>query len=259
MIRKFLAHWLGADLEPAISWSEIDSLEKIAMLSVGAPRLWGRADLVEQVLCQSDQSFVLLSRWLSSGRMTRVSFGKALDGSQMRLMEKDPGPKPVFRLMLSPIAGQPVVFTMSSRTWFGLWKNETHADLSSGPCFLDGTDREVLKGLRSRLLKGKVPESLLVEEEMWERMNGLSDADRRVAMAQLATQAMAEVDRKFHELYPNAGPPPDELAPLLDRVQKQKQEIEQTASSRPVDPEVAKLMQRFMTNSLRKNSGSDSP
>ena len=146
---------------------------------------------------------------------------------------------------------------MPGWTWASS-ENETHADLASGPCFLDGTDREVLKGLRSRLLNGKVPESLLVEEKMWERMNGLAEADRRVAMAQLATQAMAAVDRKFHELYPDAGPPPAELAPLLERVQKQKQQIEQTASSRPVDPEVDKLMQRFMANSLKKDSGSES-
>jgi hypothetical protein len=151
-------------------------------------------------------------------------------------------------LQLSPIDGASVKYEMARPTWFRLWHNESHADLGPGICSIDSSDRELLKNLRHKLLDGNIPEALQTEEEMWQRMNSLSGQDRRAAMAALAMQSLGAVDRAFHEAHPDAGPVPESLKPLFDRVQNQIQEINRTAAGQPVDPALADLMQRFVAD-----------
>src|SRR5437879_2771029 len=99
MIRKVLSRLLKADLEPGIAWSEIESLETVAKITA-VPRLW---DALEQVLCVDQSGYVLFQRWLASKRLSRVTFGRALNGGEMRIAEVQPVPRSVFRLMLSPL------------------------------------------------------------------------------------------------------------------------------------------------------------
>jgi hypothetical protein len=248
MFRKFMSRLLGADLEPAVSWSESESMQAVARISVEVPRGFSGKETMEQVLCDSGNGYVLFTRRVSSGMLSRISFGKQLNGREMRLAEWQPGPPPAYRLQLSPLDGATVTYAMARPTWFRLWHNESHTDLGPGICSIDSTDREVLKDLRHKFLDGKIPDSLQTEEEMWQRVNSLSSNDRRAAMAALAMQSLGAVDRAFHEAHPDAGPVPEGLKPLFDRVQNQIQEINRTAAGQPVDPALADLMQRLVAD-----------
>jgi hypothetical protein len=249
MFRKLMSRLLGADLEPGVSWSEIESMEIVARISVEVPRGWSGKETLEQALCQSGNEYVLFTRRLGSGALSRVAFSRQLNGREMRLAECQPGRPAAYRLPLWPLDGANVTYVSARPTWFRLWINEAHGDLGAGICFVDSSDRELLKNLRHRLLDGKIPESLQTEEEMWQRVNSLSDADRRAALAALTMRSLGEVDRRFNEAHPDPGPVPEEMKPLFDRVQQQMQEIKRMAAARPVDPALADLMKRFVADS----------
>lgn len=253
MFRKLMSSLLRADLEPAVSWSEIETLETVARIAMDMPR-WSGKETLEQVLCTSGNDYVLLARRSRSGWLTRVRFSRQLNGREMRVTEWMPGPTPVYRLQLWPADSATVSYVSASPTWFRLWRNESHAELGAGVCFVDSADRELLKGLRHRLLDGKIPESLQNEEELWQRVNSMNAPDRRAAMAALAMQSLGAVDRQFHEAHPDAGSPPEGLKPLFENVQRQIQEIQKTAAARPVDPALADLMQRFVADATTNPS-----
>lgn len=252
-----MSRLLRADLTPTIAWSEIETLPVVARIDVEMPQFWGGTQTVEQVLCARDEEFVLFNRWAGNKRITRVRFERPLNGSEMRLVEARTDPTSVYRLMLSPLRDESVSYVVCHSTWFGLWRNEPAMNLGGGICFIDSPEREELKRLRLQLLGGKIPDSLRVEEEMWERMNNMSNADRRAAMAALAMQSLAQIDRRFDEQFPDAGPVPDELQPISNHLQKQIREIEQAAKSRPDDPELKKLMQQFVRNAMNQGSSRD--
>ena len=88
---------------------------------------------------------------------------------------------------------------------------------------------------------------------MWERINSLPEAERRGAMAALAMQSIAAMDRQFHQEYPDAGPVPADLQPAFDAVQKRVQEIGRTADAAPPDPQLAEQIQRFVTDARRQS------
>lgn len=127
-------------------------------------------------------------------------------------------------------------------------------NLGAGICFIDSPDREQLTNLRFKLLDGKIPESLRTEEEMWQRMNSMSDADRSAAFATLAMKSLGELDRQFDEMHPDPGPVPEELQPAFDNVQRRIQEIERTAAAMSVDPELAELMKRYVKDAASEAS-----
>jgi hypothetical protein len=92
MFRKLMSRLLGADLGPAVSWSEIESMKTVARISTEVSRGYSGKETMEQVLCDSGNGYVLFTRRLSSGMLTRISFGKQLNGREMRLAEWQPGP-----------------------------------------------------------------------------------------------------------------------------------------------------------------------
>jgi hypothetical protein len=248
MLRKLMSSLLRADLEPSIAWSEIESMETVARITVEEPRFRGRTETLEQVLCIAGDQYVLFKRWLTSGRRVRVRFGRSLKGREMRLNETRPGPTPIYRLDLFPRNEASVKYFETRPTWFRLWKNEEELHLGANTCFADSSDRELLKNLRFKLLDGKVPESLRTEEEMWERMHSMSDADRRAAYAALAMKSLGEADRKFNEMHPDLGPVPESVKPAVEIMQNRVKEIEQAAADRPVDPALADLMKRYVAD-----------
>jgi hypothetical protein len=252
MLRRLMSVLLRADLEPGVAWPEDGSTGVVARVSVEVPRPWGRTETLEQVLCESEGGYILFKRWLDSGRLSRVRFGRALDGREMRLTEWRPAPRPVYRLQLCPVDGGAVAYASARRTWLRLWRSEAHGGLGAGLCFVDGEDRGALEGLRVRLLGGEAPEALRREEEMWRRMDGMAEPERRAALAALAMQSLREVDRRFEEMHPDHGPVPGGLKPLFDHVQGQIRKIEKTAASGPVDPELAELMRRFVADATRR-------
>lgn len=252
MFRQLMAWILRADLTPCVAWEEPAGCQVLARVTLEVPRMWSGRETLEQVLCAADGEFVLLKRWHGSGQMARVRFAGPLQASAMRIAEFEPGPPPVYRLQVWPVDSGSVVYHHAWRTWFGLWRNQSHTDLGAGLCFIDGANRAQLKELRSQLLGGNIPASLITEEEMWERINGMSEEDRRAAMATLAMQGLAAADRKFHEAYPDAGPVPDDLQPAFDAIQQRIAGIQQTAADRPVDPELEKLMQRFVLDATQQ-------
>jgi hypothetical protein len=217
-----------------------------------APRLMRRPEPVEQVLCSSADRYVLLKTWQHSGSLMSLSFPRTLDGREMRITEMQAGPSPSYRLQIWPVGTTPVACDFSRRTWFGLWRNAETQNVGPTICFVDSADRPLLVELRSKLLNGNIPEALKNEEEMWLRMNSMSDADRRAAMATLAMQAMGQVDRQFNEAYPNIGPPPEQLKPALEMVQRRIEEIRATAAGKPIDPALAEMMKRFVADATQK-------
>jgi hypothetical protein len=54
----------------------------------------------------------------------------------------------------------------------------------------------------------------------------MSEAYWRAAMTALAMQAFADIDRRFAELYPNAGPVLESLRPAAEAIQRRVQESE---------------------------------
>jgi hypothetical protein len=257
MLRKLLCRFLGAELEPNIAWSEIDTMTIVTRMSSDVPGMWGRSETVEQVLCSSGDKFVLFKNWLRSGRLFRAEFGQTLDGREMRLTEWIPEPTPSYRLQLAPRDSDAVVYTASNPTWMRLWYHEGPMNLGAGICFIDSTDRQALKDLRSKLLNGNVPEALQAEEDMWQQINSLPENERRAAMAKLAMQSLGEVNRKFHQMYPDIGPVPDELKPTMDIVAGRIAEIQRTAEATSVDPQLADLMKRFVTDATHRTSSTD--
>jgi hypothetical protein len=250
MFRQLLASLLGAELEPLIDWSKAQDGQVLCRISAEVPRWKGR-ETVEQILSKSGDEFLLRKR---SGEryLSQVQFSAPLDATAMRLIDSEPGPPRVCQLQLSPRDAGTVSYSHSWRTWFGLWQNESHDDLGAGLCFLESNDREQLKQLRSQLLGGNVPEALTNEEEMWERMNALPEAERRGALAALAMRSLAAVDQKFHETYPDAGPVPADLQPAFAAIQQRVQAIQQTADTSPPTPELAAMMQQFVKDATKQ-------
>jgi hypothetical protein len=251
MLRKLLAWLLRAELAPAVNWSETDSLEVLARIEASVPQLWSGNDTVQQVLGASRDGYVFFRRWTRSGALERVSFRGPLDGRQMRLTAMQAGPNQIYRLQLWPNDGQ-CVYACARRTWFGLWRNQPPMEMGAMIGHVESGHREELKDLRHRLLGGQIPESVQNEEAMWERINSLPEAERRGAMAALAMQSIAAMDRQFHQEYPDAGPIPADLQPAFDAMQKRVQEIGRTAAAAPPDAELADQMQQFVADARRQ-------
>jgi len=154
----------------------------------------------------------------------------------MRLTEFEPGPPPLYRLQLWPVDGEAVLYSHAWRGWFGVWRNESHNDLGVGLCYIDSGDRDQLKELRRELLGGKVPDSLITEEAMWEQVNGLPESDRRAAMAALAMRSLAAVDQRFHETFPDAGPVPESLRPAFDAISSESKIFSRRKNPDPSRP-----------------------
>jgi len=253
MLRKFLGWLLRADLEPFLKWREAEIAPgRVARISADCPSVFGGTEKFEQVLCDADDRYTLYSRWKRTGSCTVISVRHPLNAPEMRIFEQNPGPPSVYRLQLAPEDKEAIVYKFSHRTWFGLWRSEAHTGIGSGACFLDSNDREQLVQLRARLLDGNVPESLLAEEEMWQRMNSLSPEQRRAAMVSMMNQSLAAIDRQFDEHFPDHGPVPDNLRPAMDAIQQRIGQIQQSAAGQEVDPELRKLMQQFVANATQR-------
>lgn len=251
MWRRLMCWMLRAELAPGVAWNDIETKRVEARVFTEEPRLFGRAQKLEQVLCTSADEYVLFKKWHCSGWLMRLSFSRSLEGREMRITEWLPGPPAAYRLQLWPSGTAPVTCAVARRTWFGLWRNEDPVSVGPSVCFIDSPDRALLVELRSKLLCGNVPETLRNEEEMWLRMNRMSGSDRRAAMAALAMQALGEVDRQFDQAYPTIGPPPDELKPVLEHVQRQVDEIKKSAAGL-TDPELEVMMKRFVADAAHK-------
>lgn len=254
MIRRFFSLLLRADLEPGVEWSEAEAAESFARISIDVPRPFSGTDTMEQVLCKSGDEYVLLKRSRRSGHLSRVSFRGPFAGDEMRLTECQTEPRRVFRLQFSPVDSASITCRLAVPTWFHLWRNVSHVDLGAGICFMESANREQLRDLRFRLLDGRIPDSLHNEEEMWDRINSMSESDRRAALATLTMQSLDVVDRQFHTTFPNAGPIPEELKPVFAAMQDRIREIERTSDERPIDPELEKLMDQFVANAARRVS-----
>jgi len=251
MFRKLLSWLMRADLEPAVNWSESEALEVLARVTAEVPRGWSGRETVEQIACACEGGIILLKRYPRSGFLVRVSFRGPLDGRQMRLTEMQPAPHPIYRLQVWPLDGQ-CEYACARRTWFGLWRNEPPMELGAMIGYLESANREMLKDLRHRLLGGQIPDSLQTEEAMWERINNMSEGDRRGAMAALAMQSLGAVDRQFHEAYPDAGPIPEDLQPAFEAMQKRLQEMGRAAATAPPDTQLSDLMLRFVADATRQ-------
>jgi hypothetical protein len=251
MLRKLLCRLLGAELAPAVDWAEIDSLEVLARADARHPRLFGGSETVQQVLCKTSDGYALYKCWGKSRRLDRIAFGSAFDARNMRITQMQPLPGAQHRLGLCPTGGQ-CVFDGAQRTWFGLWTNVRLTDLGPSIAFLESGDRQALQDLRHKLLGGQIPESLQNEKAMWERINSLPEAERRGAMAAMAMQSIAAMERQFQEEYPDAGPVPADLQPAFDAMQKRVQDIGHTAAAAPPNAELAEQMQRFVADVRRQ-------
>ena len=258
MLRRLAARLMGAEPGPIVAWSDMDAMTVEARVTVELPRLWGRTETLEQVLCSSTDGYALFNRRGSSGRLSCARFGRQLNGREMRLTEREPGTS-VYRLRISPQDVDTVTYMIACPTWFGLWKNEGPMSLGAGICYLDGPDRDALVELRARLLGGTIPEALANEEAMWSRTSAMGESERRAAYAALAMRSMAEVDRRFEEQNPGLGPMPDALKAAFGMVEARKRDLEQTAASAPVDAELGELMTRFVDDATRRGSGPDDP
>lgn len=238
MIRKFAGWLLRADLAPSVVWPARASEFMVAQFAVDIPRGPTRTDRHEQILQQNGEEFVLVKRWRGSGLMQQISFRGPLSKNDLRINLTLDGPRPIYRLKLCPENKSVVQFNSSEPAWIGLWWNEQQTYSDAILCFIDSHSPDELAALRSRLLNGDVPESLIREEELQRRIDALPEDERRSAMAAIASDTIRELDRQFQANHPDAGPVPESLKPLADVVERQKQEIERAANLHSQDVEV---------------------
>ena len=248
MLRHLISLLLRADLVPCCSWAEIDPACTVARCTYEFPLPMLRVDPREQVLQKCGDTYTLFERSHRSGEVKRITFRGRWSGPDMRLSEWVSGSSPVYELKLCPLDGASVTLDTAIPIWFRLWWNQHDPELGGANWYIRSADRDLLEGLRFQLLDGIIPESLKNQEEMWQRINDMPEAERRGAVASLAMHAFEELDRKVSEMAPEQGPAPEELDSASATMQARKQEFEQLATTNPIDPTLERQIRQYVSD-----------
>jgi hypothetical protein len=234
----------GAD-DPSVDWSEIDTLRVVAR-ETASDGYYRRT--VEQVLCESGDAFVLFTRVGDGLFLARTTLPRPLQPDQALIQRFRPDAGS-YGLQLTPAGGRSATETLCRRTWFGLWKD---AGMDGFAFFtqLQSDDFARLEQLRGQLLPGPVPESVLAQEKWNARLEGMSEDERRVAFAQMMLEGTRRTDELLAARHGDLGPPPAELAGLIQGVEARKAQmladLQQRAGDRPLDPDMLRMLEATM-------------
>jgi hypothetical protein len=239
---------LRAELAPCCSWAEIDPAFTVARCTYDFPLPMSRVDPREQVLQKCGDTYTLFEKSHRSGEVRRITFRGRWSGPDMRLSEWVSGSSPVYQLKLRPLDGASVVLDTAIPIWFRLWWNQHNPEPGGDNWYIKSTDSKQLESLRFQLLDGIIPESLKNQEEMWQRINDMPEAERRGAMASLAMHTFQELDRKISEMHTEQGPVPEELDSASAAMQARKQEFEQLATNNFNDPTLERQIRQYVSD-----------
>ncbi len=245
MFRFLFKLLFGGTDDPSVNWSEIDSLRVIAR-ETASDGYYRRS--VEQVLCESGDDFVLYTRVGDGLFLARTTLPRPLQPDQALIQRFQPEAGS-YGLQLAPAGGRRATETVCRRTWFGLWKDAGVEDFAFFTQ-LQSDDFSRLEQLRGQILPGPVPESVLAQEKWNARLEGMSEDERRVAFAQMMLEGTRRMDELVGAHHGDLGPPPAELAGLIQKVEERKAQmladLQQRAGDTPLDPDMLRMLEATM-------------
>jgi hypothetical protein len=257
MLRFLVKLIFGGSDEPAVNWSEIDTLPVIARESAtdGYYRRPG-----EQALCDTGDAFVLFTRVGEDKFLARTTIPKPLDPDQALIQRFQPEARS-FGLHLHPAAGRKSTEVLCRRTWFGLWKKEGLDNYAFFTQF-QSDDFARLAHIREQILSSPVPERVLSQERWDAKQESMTEGQRRVAFAQMMLEGTRHMDEMMAEQYPNLGPPPPDLAAAAAAIEQRKaqmlEDLKQRAGDQPLDPDMLRMLDGTVERA-RRASQEDHP
>jgi len=227
---------------PSVDWNEARRYVVLAEEAVEVRYLGSDViETVEQVLSAEDDRLILFTRTRRSDggeQLAKVTLPRGIDPGQAHVSPFRPQPCPTFTLHLQPADLDDIEWVTSHVTSGGTWKNEQSRGVPTY-CTLESADRSRLEALRNKLLGGKIPKSLVTQEEMHRRWETMSAAEQESALAQQMLAAVEQMDKRFEEQEPGLGPVPDEsnaAAKRLEGLKKQMlNDLKRLAGAGPVD------------------------
>lgn len=249
----WLASLFRAEGTPSVDWSEAGQYAVLAEETVEVRYLGSDVtETVEQVLSAEDDRLILFTRNRRSDggeQLAKVTLPRGIDPGQAHISPFRPPPCPTFELHLQPADLDDIEWVTSRLTSGGTWKNEQSHGVPIY-CTFESADRSRLEALRKRLLGGKIPKSLIAQEEMQGRWETMSAAEQGSALAQQMLAAVEQMDKQFEEQEPDLGPVPDELKVAAKRLEGLKErmlaDLKRLAGTTPVDADTAQLLQEAL-------------
>jgi len=232
------------DNEPLVDWEEsgyCGTLIARETLDVEHPS--GETQHIKQMLCQDGDELVLFTRTSGPGEaeeLSKVTLPRDFDVDWATIWPSRPESCRTYVLHLQPRDFDDIRWVTSKQTGDGKWKNE-ESERVPVYCTFESKDRAKLEKLRAKLMKGKVPKSVIAEEKMQEQYEGMSDDERSAAFAHQLLAGIRDMDQKFAEENRDLSPVPDELRLAVENIELAKkrmlEDLERRTHDRPVDPE----------------------
>jgi hypothetical protein len=252
MLRFLFKRLFGGSDDPSVNWSEIDTLRVIAR-ETATDGYYRSAS--EQALCDAGDAFVLFTRVGDGKFLARTTIPKPLDPDQALIQRFQPEARS-FGLHLHPAAGREPREVVCRRTWFGLWKDAGMDDYAFFTQ-LQSDDFARLERVRTQILPGPVPESVLAQERWNAKQESMTEDQRRVAFAQMMLEGTRRMDEMMDEKYPNLGPPPPDLANAAAALDQRKaqmlEDLKQRAGDRPLDPDMLHMLDGTVERARRES------
>ncbi len=243
---QWLASLFGSDDVPLVDWDKRNEYFVVAEETVEIEYPGQGRETFEQVLSREDDEIVLFTRHTyEDGRqeLAQVSIDGGVDPSTTSVRGYRPAPINTFVLHLQPSELDDIQWVTARRGSDGKWNNEQTRGVPIY-CTFETTDRAKLEQLRSRLLGGKVPKSVVAEEELQERFADMSPEQQSSAFAKQMLAGLESLDAMMAD--EDLGPIPEDLAPALENLQRMKEQMVQELSKRgadnPLDPNVMDLI-----------------
>jgi hypothetical protein len=197
---QFLANQLAFSAEPGDDWDQArKGIEIIASETLDLEYVDGGRERLEQVLGRTDLALVLLTRLENSETVerTRIILPLPLDDFESSVEPVRTEPLATFGLYLQPEELDGIICCQSTQIEDGRWDNRT---THGTPIFgvFESISRDRLEDLRNRLFKASAaPQSRDKDEAKsdptaFDRLNGLSPEDRRIATLLAAQKVKAE-------------------------------------------------------------------
>ena len=245
----WLASLFRAEDAPSVDWSEASRCAVLAEETVEVRYLGSDVtETVEQVLSADGDQLILFTRTRRSDgdeQLAKVMLPRGINPGLAHVSPFRPPPCPTFTLHLQPAELDDIEWVTSRRTSQGDWRNGESRGVPIY-CTFESADRSRLEALRNKLLGGKIPKSLIAEEEMQARWATMSQEEQQSGFAQQLLAAVEQMDEMFDEQGSDLGPVPDELkvaAKHLEGLKKQMlKDLKRMAGAAPVDADTAQLI-----------------
>jgi hypothetical protein len=260
-VTRFFERMLDASEQPAVQWSEAQTLAIIAQESLDLSALYGGNYSLEQILARQGENLVFFThvRDPNGEHFVRTTLPLPLeDGAAMGLVSirpHRPGPGGTYSLYLQPraVAVEGIVEVRSQKTSDGRWKNSTTRGAPICVMF-ESRDRSRLESLQEQLLGAEAAQRARAsdqrQQDFQRKMKSLSSEGQHAARMQMLLKAMEQLGGPAPA---NAPPPsgiPPELADAAALIQERMLEVlkraQETASKQPLNPEMLKLLEEMM-------------